>query len=407
MNAKPQNTARHFAAPTIFEAYTKLKREMGDEAVILRTRTFKKGGILGLWGHKMVEITAADAIGQPRAKKPQASLAVPLLERTYRGAGERPRLAVAPVAPTPAPSPSGDAVYHNFKAEISEIRQMIEQIQDSGRYRHWPGMPPEFEKAFQKLQSHNIHEDIARALIQRWLSHYPDYQKGMRVEVGLLEKYVGEMVVPAGPIHIKGNGSPTVVMLVGPTGVGKTTTLAKLAARYKLKEELSVALITIDTYRIAAVEQLKVYSELINVPLKVVSTPADMAGALKLYQDHDLILIDTAGRSPRNQERMEDLRRFVEAAHPDEVHLVMSINIHNDVMRDTLERFAAFPVHKLLLTKLDEAAHYGIVLTILSKAQKPIGYLTTGQAVPEDIELVNPKRLARLILGLDRIQPHE
>jgi flagellar biosynthesis protein FlhF len=145
---------------------------------------------------------------------------------------------------------------------------MIQEIQEGAGHKHWPDLPPEFQKAYQKLQGLNVSEDIARALIHRWKGHYPDYKKGQRVNVKLLESYIGEMLIPAGPIQLKEKG-PTVVMMVGPTGVGKTTSVAKLAAQYKIKEKKRVALITVDTYRIAAVEQLKTYADLIGLPFKV------------------------------------------------------------------------------------------------------------------------------------------
>ena len=133
-------------------------------------------------------------------------------------------------------------------------------------------------------------------------------------------------------------------------------------------------------------------------------TPGSACGVVDHVCDKDLVLIDTAGRSPRNTERMKDLHEFVKIGKPDELHLVMSVSVNNDVLKDTMQRFAAFPIHKLLLTKLDESIHYGIILSIISKTQKPIGYLTTGQEVPDDIEVATSRRLARLILNLDKIR---
>ena len=264
---------------------------------------------------------------------------------------------------------------------------MILDIQNSGQFQHWPDLPAEFQKAYEKLQSFNIHTDIARALVHRWKNHYPNFKKGDKVDIKLLQNYISEMLIPAGPIRIKGQGKPTITMLVGPTGVGKTTTMAKLAAKYKIQEDRKVALITFDTYRIAAVEQLRTYADLIGVPLKVANSPEELKSAIKSFSDKDLILIDSAGRSPKNEQKMNELKDMVDAANPDELHLVLSLSVHNDVLKDTLERYGDFPVHKLLLTKLDECVHYGIILSIISRTQKPIGYLTIGQEVPDDIEL--------------------
>jgi len=397
---------------SIFEAYSKLKKELGDKAVILSTRHIKKGGFLGFGGSKIVQITASDNVkiaprrnvNSPiRSQQPElsAATAVPPNQSAPRTAKPSP-LAEAKASIATNPTPVSNVNYDSFKSELSEIRSMIQEIQSSGQFQHWPDLPPEFQKAYDKLQSYNIQTDIARALVHRWKNHYPEFKKGDRVDIKLLQNYISEMLVPAGPIRIKGNGTPTVTVLVGPTGVGKTTTLAKLAARYKIQEGCKVALITFDTYRIAAVEQLRTYADLIGVPLKVVNTPDELKKAIASFSDCDLVLVDSAGRSPKNESKMNELKEMVDAAEPDELHLVLSLSVQNDVLKDTLERYGDFPVHKLLLTKLDECVHYGIILSIISRTQKPIGYLTVGQEVPDDIELATSELLSRLILNLEK-----
>ena len=428
---------RIFEGSSIFEAYSKLKRELGNDAVILSTKSLKRGGILGFWGQKVIQITASDEVKIPSRLKNTAEVESPKQGAANQRAALKSAQATnsalvsGNVSPSSAlSSASGSAnsatlsalanvkwqgaqgsasamptssAYDDFKAELGEIRRMIQDIQNEGNYKMWPDLPPEFQKAYEKLQSFNIADDIARALIHRWKGHYPDYQKGQKVDIRLLENFIAEMLIPAGPIRLKQGSGPTVVMLVGPTGVGKTTSIAKLAAKFKIQDHQRVALITIDTYRIAAVEQLKTYADLIGVPLKVVSEVQELKTAIKSFADRDLILIDSAGRSPRSLEKMAELRDYVEAAQADELHLVCSTSVSSDVMKDTLERYSNFPVNKLLLTKLDETVHYGMILSIISKMQTPIGYLATGQEVPDDIEVATQKRLSRLILNLDKI----
>lgn len=413
MKQNKNSSIHQYEAPSLFEAYSKLKKDLGENAVILSTKTLKKGGFLGFGAQKVIQITASDSVRNiPRRVTSQLSEKPSIPTKEIKKSYEQVQQNIVKTTPPPpAPTPNSLVTTHqdnghslpNFQKELDEIRHMVTEIQQSGRYRHWPDLPAEFQKAFEKLQTFNIHEDISRALIHRWKGHYQNYQRGDKVDIRLLQQYISEMVVPAGPIRLKEDGKVTKVMFVGPTGVGKTTSIAKLAARYKIKENKNVALITVDTYRIAAVEQLRTYSDLIGVPLKVVSSPAEMGAALEFYNDKDLILIDSAGRSPKNETKMKDLLEFVEASQADELHLVLSISVHNDVMKETLERFSDFPVHKLLLTKLDEAAHMGIILSIISKMEKPIGYLTTGQEVPDDIEVATAKRLSRLILNLDKV----
>lgn len=402
---------RIFEGGSIFEAYSKLKKSLGDDAVILSTRNIKRGGLFGFGGQRVIQITASED-----AKVPQRFQATVSASSTsqLKGQTSTSRQSNPSVHSTPSEAAQGkippqqegleesNPPMMGFQKELSEIRQMIQDIKDQSQYKVWPDLPPEFQKAYHKLQSFMISDDIAKALIHRWKGHYPSFKKGDKVDIHLLESYIGEMLIPAGPIRLKDKG-PSTVMLVGPTGVGKTTSIAKLAARYKIQQKKNVALITIDTYRIAAVEQLKTYADLIGVPLKVITSPKELREAVNSFSNKDLILIDSAGRSPRNAEKMGELKDFVEASRADELHLVLSMSVGADVMQDTLDRYTSFPIDKLIFTKLDEAVNYGAILSVISKTEKPIGYITTGQEVPDDIEVATRDRLARLILHLDKV----
>lgn len=193
-------------------------------------------------------------------------------------------------------------------------------------------------------------------------------------------------------------GEPLVIALVGPTGVGKTTTIAKLAAAYKLRHGKSVALITSDTYRIAAVDQLRTYAGIIGLPLKVVMTPEEMANAVASLRGYDVVLIDTAGRSQFNADRIAELRQFVDAASPTEVHLVLSSAASEPVLMRTAESFAALRPDRVILTKLDEAVNFGVIVNVTRRLGTALSFITTGQEVPDDIERGQPDRLARMVL---------
>jgi flagellar biosynthesis protein FlhF len=160
-----------------------------------------------------------------------------------------------------------------------------------------------------------------------------------------------------------------------------------------------VGLITIDTYRIAAIDQLKKYADILGSPLRVVSSPEDMRNAVASMSDCEFILIDTAGRSPNDTMKLSELKTFLAAASPDEVHLVTSTTSNQATIELALTKFGELNVSKLIFTKLDEAAKVGAVLNILSKVNKPLSYITTGQDVPDDIEVAQGRRLAQLILG--------
>ena len=207
----------------------------------------------------------------------------------------------------------------------------------------------------------------------------------------------------AGPIRVA--AGRRLVALVGPTGVGKTTTIAKLAANFRLREKRRVGLITVDTYRIAAVEQLRTYADIIDLPMEIVSTPREMHQAVARMADLDLILMDTAGRSPRDEVQIQELKSMLAEATPDEVHLVLSSVASAKSLSKTAQQFAGVGTTALVLTKLDEAASLGNLLPLVRSCRLPLSYLTHGQKVPDDIAPADSGRLAKIILGLEPIDP--
>jgi flagellar biosynthesis protein FlhF len=214
-----------------------------------------------------------------------------------------------------------------------------------------------------------------------------------------LARTIEDEIRTAGPIRASAGRS--VVALVGPTGVGKTTTIAKLAANFRLKEKRNVGLITVDTYRIAAVEQLRTYADIIDLPMEVVSTPREMREAVTRMSDLEIILMDTAGRSPRDEVKIQELRAMLAEAKADQVHLVLSAVGGAAALKRTAEQFAAVGVSALVLTKLDEATSLGSVLPMLRASKLPLSYVTDGQNVPDDIQVADATRLARMVLGME------
>jgi len=193
-------------------------------------------------------------------------------------------------------------------------------------------------------------------------------------------------------------GKPRVISLVGPTGVGKTTTVAKLAAACKLRHAKRVGLITSDTYRIAAVEQLRTYAGIIGLPIKVVMSPEEMTAAIESFQGMDVIIVDTAGRSQHDGKRLEELKAFVAAAEPDETHLVLSSTVGNTVLERTAQKFKPLGPDRVILTKLDEAVCTGHLAGLTGRLGLPLSFITVGQEVPDDIEHARADRLARVTL---------
>ena len=215
-----------------------------------------------------------------------------------------------------------------------------------------------------------------------------------------IARMIEDEIQVTGPIQVT-QQSPRLVALVGPTGVGKTTTIAKLAANYRLREKTRVGLITVDTYRIAAVEQLRTYADIIALPMEVVSTPRQMREAVARLADLDLVLMDTAGRSPQDEVKIQELKSMLAEAQADEVHLVLSSVNSANSLKKTAELFADVGTTALVLTKLDEATGLGNLLPLVRSCQLPLSYLTNGQNVPDDIEPADRRKLARIVLGME------
>ncbi len=218
------------------------------------------------------------------------------------------------------------------------------------------------------------------------------------VRLSTLRQLAGMLRVRGPAVLVPGAGVRTIA-LVGTTGVGKTTTVAKLAAMFKIKHGLRVGLITIDTYRIAAVEQLRTYANIIGLPLEVCLTPSDVEQAsARLSATCDLILLDTAGRSQHDNRRLDELAGFVSAARPHEVHLVLSVASSETVIASAARRFASMRPDCVLLTKLDEGVAHGAVLNAAHSVGLPISFVTMGQEVPDHLDVADAHRLARMIL---------
>ncbi|MFN0019698.1 MAG: hypothetical protein ACKVP0_15680 [Pirellulaceae bacterium] len=201
----------------------------------------------------------------------------------------------------------------------------------------------------------------------------------------------------SGPIRV-GGASSKIVAFVGPTGVGKTTSIAKLAAHYALQQHCRVGLITVDTFRIAAVEQLRTYAQIMDLPLEVVSSPREMREAVDRLSDLDLILLDTAGRSPRDEVRVAELRLMLAEAGVSDIILVLSAAAGLECCQSAAASFGRLGATSLLLTKVDEATSLSGLIPLLCNPQLPLSYVTDGQNVPDDIFPATPRDLAQRIL---------
>jgi flagellar biosynthesis protein FlhF len=260
-------------------------------------------------------------------------------------------------------------------------------------------VPQRLFQAYARLIDADVDEQDARQLLEDLQSTTDRIDAtDPNVLISALSAQIEQTIRCTGPIQIV-PGRRTVAALVGPTGVGKTTTIAKLAANFKLRDKARVGLVTVDTYRVAAVEQLRTYAEIIDLPMHVVASPGELRQAIDRLADMDLVLIDTAGRSPRDELKIQELRSFLSEADVDQVHLVLSLATGVRTNELTAEKFRSVGVTSMLLTKLDEAAGPGAIVSAARRIQLPVSYLTTGQDVPDDIEPADARRAAQLILN--------
>ncbi len=488
------------------EALEKVKKDLGREAVILHTRTVRRGGWLGFGARTLVEITASRNVnvlhpaerrtmlarepepeprppasgysppsratgceaeaqarvlarsaseGNPQARARSASEGNQPVRARSASEGNQPesqakanRLSrqLGPMLTSPASEPrsatatieaaaQGDfSQMAFFRGEMEQLRSMVRELLNRPSVQAYgpnPDVPEELRDYYTQLLQSEVADEIARDVIARAKARLAECkarlaeraeQKGNTgkaapegrsmdavlrdlVPIVLLES-IEKLLPPTEPIQLPPGAGPRLVALVGPTGVGKTTTIAKLAAHFKLRERKRVGLITIDTYRIAAVDQLRAYAEILSIPLQVVLTPEELAASVELMRDLDVVLIDTSGRSQNDAGRLAELKTFLEAARSAagssaglETHLVLSCTSHPGQLMQVAEKFGVLGVDRVVFTKLDEAVGLGVILNVSHRLNLQLSYLTTGQDVPEDMEVGHRRRVAELILN--------
>jgi len=372
------------------EALEQVKHQFGRGAVILNTRTLSKGRLLGLSSKQCVEITAARTLADLPEPLRRSSLA-------YRSRSTGDMEAAA--KPSSHPAPTDHLSHQTLLAEIGTVKSLVGDLVRQQRRAQAASVPDELYETYLRLTQNDVAEELAQQLVERVRAALDARKLGDPSAVrAQLAKALEAMLPTAGAIRAAPLGEPTVIALVGPTGVGKTTTIAKLAANFCLREQKKVGLITIDTYRIAAVDQLKTYAQIIELPLEVVVSPEQLKEAVARMADRDIVLIDTAGRSQRDAIKIKELRGFFQTVRPHELHLVLSSTCGRAVLMETIRRFSEVGIDRVIFTKLDEAVGFGVVLSCLHLANARLSYVTTGQDVPDDISVGEGRALAMLIL---------
>lgn len=420
-----------FRAPTLDEAYREMRKQLGDDAVVVRTGPVREGGLLGFLRRGRVEVIAsapapkgrplsaverkygtaphpaADTSGQP-AGDTVAYFEQLVRDAQKRMAGAPPqspsptpavsskdapgRAAVAPVLPFKRPQ---EDERDDIRREVAQMREMLQVLMAE---TPGAGIPPDLVPHYRMLLDRGISRNLAAGLMAYATRGSDlDLLRDPRVFLERLKFEIRKRVSVSGGIALTG-GTCRVAAFVGATGVGKTTNLAKLAAYYTVRERARVALITADTYRVGAPEQLRIYANIIGVPLTVVDDPKEMALAVKQHRDCDLLLVDTAGGSQFNMKQIRELKEMLGAAQPDETLLVLGANTQLEELRNVVSSFKAVNPTSLFFTKLDETRRFGGLLSLAVEVALPLSYLSIGQNVPDDIVLARPSMMANLIV---------
>ncbi|HZL73561.1 MAG TPA: GTP-binding protein [Planctomycetota bacterium] len=365
---------KKYSGPHEKAVLSRVRADLGPDAVILHSSLVRPTGIARLFRRPRFEVVAG---GGFRIVRDYPNGSPPVSPPTIR------KGAAPPVSP------------EQLQKEISEIKTMIAR---RARAATLTSATPEIHEEFAALSTARVSDDLARSLFQRITERLSAVALRDRTAIKeAIRASVKASIKCADGIALS-PGRCVKVAFVGPTGVGKTTTIAKLISIYAYRGQ-EVAVVTNDTYRIAASEQIKRVAQLVGVPVRVCRTGPEMTEAVNGFADRDLVLIDTAGRSQKDDGKIDDLCATLKSAGPDEVHLVLSSTTSSETLVDTVKRFSPCGFTKIVITKLDEAMKVGLVLDVLSKVDQRLSFITTGQEIPRDIEIADSDRMTSLILG--------
>ncbi len=402
---------KKFQAKTEDEAVMQARKELGENVVVMNVRMIKPKGLFKWFRSPIVEVMVA---------KEEETEAVRAKEQTEKMQTENLKDVIASIDKLRQLNEDGgeSLTKKTPPAEEAVLEERLESIQNlleeklKKREDEKDVQEPEVEKKntemtefirllYNTMIENEVHEKYANQMIDEIEQNFGEKMKVEQVLSHIYQKMVlkfgkVERITPA-----KKKG-PKVVFFLGPTGVGKTTTLAKIASQFSVSGSKKIALFTADTYRISATDQLKTYANILGVPFHIIYSADEMRTYLESYREYDYVLIDTAGHSPNNEERRKDMNEFIHAFGDEvetEVYLVLSATTkYRDLMNIT-DTYTAITDYKIIFTKLDETTVYGNLLNLKIHTGAPLSYVTNGQNVPDDIELFQPQEAVRKILG--------
>lgn len=396
------------------EAVMKAKEDLGSNAVVLNVRSMKQRGFAKLFKKDFIEITAAleerDFEQNVNSKKPTFSQA---RDEAVQKQNSKIDLRADDTSTVPPVSVhKAETIEHKLDSLHDMLRNQMVKEEEAPRDtretvpentgRENTANFKSLKLIYNKLIENEVDEKYANAIIN-------DIESSLKKESNLdsiLASVYQKIILKLGePEGIENNGRRKVVFFVGPTGVGKTTTIAKLASDVKIRQNCKVAMITADTYRIAAVEQLNTYANILDVPVSVIYSPSEITEALEDLSDYEMIFIDTAGRSHKNEEQRRELMEMIDNVRNSFedtevlVFLVLSVTTKYRDIISICDAYKGLSGYRLLFTKIDETNSLGNILNIKLYTQEPLSYMTYGQNVPDDIERADVQKLAKSLLG--------
>lgn len=366
---------KKFSAATLKEAISLMKAELGDEAVILSTRVIEGDARLGK--HKLFEVTCGmedDYDSSPKVE-PQKTVRPKAEPKNFETELKKLTQKIYGVSSEePAEKPVTKANKKN-NIEIIPAKNELKEIADT-------------------LLDRDIDKNVVNTIIEQ-LNRYSAFLTPDNIDNYVISTI--SSMISTSKFEVKKSQKPKVISLIGPTGVGKTTCIAKLAVISKILHKLDVGLISIDTYRLGALDQLRIFSEVSNIDLLIAYEPSEMPKMLSKFKKKDLVFIDTVGRSQKNTTLLKGIKDFIDVVNTDEIYLVLNTTSSTKTMFDVANKFKFLNFNGLIFTKLDEAVTYGNILNVSNKFNVPIKYLTNGQVIPDDILAAEPEFIANMI----------
>lgn len=395
---------KKYTGKTQEEAILKAKDDLGPNAYVSNVKIIKPKGIAKLFKKQRVELTAAIDDDIPDKKDDYKTEAVAAIAKAFEKENdiEETKNALEEKINSLTKLIQQQA-QNNEKLNDSDLKEAIDDNANKESKEAVTFEPK--SKIVELVRNQLIDNEVSEKYADDILAEIDDSNDKRPID-NILASVYQKIVLKLGEVKAldAGENKPKVVFFVGNTGVGKTTTMAKLASMFKLEKKMDIAMISVDTYRIAAIEQIKTYAGILNAPMEVVYTPEEMKKTIEKYKERDLIFVDTAGHSHKNEEQINDLKKMVEASgdYDTEIYLVVSATVkYNDLLAIS-KKYAELFDYKLIFTKLDETSGYGSILNLRLDSGKTLAYTTWGQNVPDDIGVVDPQIIAKKLLGGDR-----